>query len=500
LELPIKFRLYRRWFISAVGTRRRLSRRYKLLAALALFTLSFAAKSLHAVDLAPLMYTAEQPFSGLSVSYDARAASILRGEGLLGPYQLDPSQTEWLAQAPGYSIYLSAIYRVLGRDFFKVQLVQNLINSFSPVLIFLIAGSIISWRVGFASGLLAASSHHMSHISNFILPDSVCALPILAAVYCVACTKTAARKSYPLYLTAGILIGLSVWLRPQSMLLGVLIAGLLLFISPKPGSIVKQAILLCVVSLLLVVPITIRNYIVYHAFLPVNIGVGITLWEGIADGGGDRFGAVATDDEVAAQEAISYNNPLYDASMFTPDGISRDRDRVSKSMAIIRQHPIWYAGVVVHRMKEMFKYSAHAPLVQLSRPSSVIIAARGEWESIAKTTRLIGPGYAFFWLRPGVRATERATKETMLLFVMTGFALMLGASPRRALLISCVPIYYLLFQSLVHTEFRYTLPMQYFVFVFAAIVWAVLWGFMLQLVVRVRRSRAVKQSVSPTAQ
>jgi hypothetical protein len=38
-------------------------------------------------------------------------------------------------------------------------------------------------------------------------------------------------------------------------------------------------------------------------------------------------------------------------------------------------------------------------------------------------------------------------------------------------LLLTVPLYYLLFQSFTHTEFRYTLPMHYFLFIFAATAW-----------------------------
>src|SRR4029077_20844150 len=104
-----------RWFISAAGTRERLPALPKLAIAVLIFLLSFATRSLHSVDLAPLMYTLEQPFGGLTVGYDQRAVSILKGEALLGPYDIEPSQTIWLSQAPGYSIYLSGVYRILGR-------------------------------------------------------------------------------------------------------------------------------------------------------------------------------------------------------------------------------------------------------------------------------------------------------------------------------------------------------------------------------------------------
>jgi hypothetical protein len=59
----------------------------------------------------------------------------------------------------------------------------------------------------------------------------------------------------------------------------------------------------------------------------------------------------------------------------------------------------------------------------------------------------------------------------MLLAVVIGLATMAAASWRRTLFISMVPLYYLLFQSFVHTEFRYTLPMQYFAFLFAGVGW-----------------------------
>lgn len=41
-------------------------------------------------------------------------------------------------------------------------------------------------------------------------------------------------------------------------------------------------------------------------------------------------------------------------------------------------------------------------------------------------------------------------------------------------MILIVALYYFLFQSVMHTEFRYTLAMRYFLFVFAAIVWTLL--------------------------
>ena len=83
-------------------------------------------------------------------------------------------------------------------------------------------------------------------------------------------------------------------------------------------------------------------------------------------------------------------------------------------------------------------------------------------------------GKSIFWLRPVIRALQRVTKETMLVFIILGAMLLFAVSWRRALFIATVPLYYFLLQSVMHTEFRYTLPMQYFVFVFASVVWVIL--------------------------
>jgi hypothetical protein len=470
-------RRFRRWLIDALATQQPASVRTRLIFAALIFLLAFSVRSLHAVDLASVMYTSEQPFNGLVESYDLRAVSILKGEGLLGPYNLEPSDTRWLTQAPGYSVFLSAVYRTLGRDFLKAQLVQNALNSFSPVLILLIAGSLISWRVGIVSGMLAALSHHLAHISNFILPDAMHALPVLGAIYLLLLARRS-RHSYWLYATAGLLIGVATWLRAQTMLLGLFVLLILTLIGTQRWPVLRRAALMAAVSILAIAPITIRNFVAYGAFIPVQLGTGLNLWEGIADFSGGRFGAVSKDTEVADQEAELYLDPRYAGSWTTPDGITRDRDRTRRSFDVILHHPIWYSGVMLERCGEMLKYSAHAPLVlaiaQSNYQQRTLPIKRGWSEIASENDSSLAAGRSIFWMRPVIRGLQRLTKETMLLFIILGATILFAASWRRAVWLSIVPLYYFVFQSAMHTEFRYTLPMQYFVFVFAAIFWVML--------------------------
>jgi hypothetical protein len=467
-----KIKKARRQLLLALGARWRPSIKAKTLLGLLIFLVSFSTKSLMAVDLAPSIYTSAQA-SGRS-EFERDAASIMEGRGLLVPDNWDPSDTSLLFHAPGYSIFLSGVYSLFGRSRFNAQLVNNIINSASAVLLFLIAGTLLTWRIGVAAGLLTAVSHHLSYFSNFILPDSISAFPILVAIYLLAGFRHGRARPIWLYALVGLLIGLSVWLRPNALLLGPFLS---LFVGLAFGDL-KRSWIIAAVSILVVAPITIRNYIIYHEFVPVSANLGMVLWEGIGDASGDRFGAVTTDQAVAEQEAAAYGDPRYGASWATPDGIKRDRDRIRRSMDVILSHPLWFSGTMLGRIGEMFKYSAHAPLVykecdraaQAENEEARIDEKPGKRKPSADTS-VLEIGKSICWMRPMVRASQRLAKETVLPLIFIGMLLVSTLSRRRALFLLIVPIYFLIFQSIVHLEFRYTIPIHYFLFIFAATAW-----------------------------
>jgi hypothetical protein len=500
MKLTHKMFWFRRRLCSALAIGNQINARSKLMFALLIFTVSYSTKCLHAIDLAPVMYTTQAPLGSLSDYYDTRAASILKGEGLLGPYSSDPRNTSSLARAPGYPIYLGLIYVVLGRDYFKVQLVQNALNSVSPVLIFLIAGLLLSWRIGIASGMLSAVSHHLSYMSNWILPDSLTSLLLLSACYLILIGKRFHRYSYWLYALAGMMLGLSAWLRSNTLLLGPFLLIMLVVIAARRVETAKRAALMSLVSFLVIAPITIKNYLRHGEFVPINIQLGLVMWEGIAVASGDRFGAVVDDNEVARQEAEIYNNPGYAADWSSPDGIQRDRDRVRKSLDIIAKHPLWYSGVMLDRMGEMLKYSAHAPLVSRVDKGQELEASyitRPRWQSVDSGESSLVVGRDLYWMRFPIRTLQRITKETMLAFILLGAAIVVAASWRRGLFLLMVPLYHLLFQSLMNTEFRYGLPIHYFLFVFAGTIWVLLLFVVWKGLRRITKTKVFRKRAMP---
>ena len=470
---------FRRRLLLVLGASDRPSVKTKALLGLLIFLASFATKSLMAVDLAPSIYTSAQA-SGRS-EFERDAASIMEGRGLLVPDNWDASDTSLLFHAPGYSIFLSAVYSLSGQSRFNAQLVNNAINSASAALLFLIAGALLTWRVGVAAGLLTAVSHHLSYFSNFILPDSISAFPILVAIYLLTLFRRGRARPIWLYAIAGLFIGSAVWLRPNALLLGPFISLFVALVFAGRRRELRRSWAIAAASFLVVAPITIRNYIIYHEFVPVSANLGMVLWEGIGDASGDRFGAVTTDQAVAEQEAVLYGDPRYGASWASPDGIKRDRDRTRRSLDVILSHPLWFSGVMVGRMGEMLKYSAHAPLVykecdraapaEDKEASAARPGKRAEMQKATADTTALEIGKSLCWMRPAVRAVQRIAKETVLVFILIGVLIVFTLSRRRALFLLIVPVYFLIFQSIVHLEFRYTIPIHYFLFIFAATAW-----------------------------
>jgi 4-amino-4-deoxy-L-arabinose transferase-like glycosyltransferase len=351
-----------------------------------------------------------------------------------------------LGHPPGYPIMLSLIYKIAPESDTVVQIFQTVLDSLCVVIIFLLAAELLPTGVGTIAGLMAAFAPQFSWNSIQLLPDSLAALPILLAIYLIALTRH--RPRILLILIAGMLIGVSCWLRANPLLLAPFTALLFPAIF-KRGQRLRPALAIIGGACFVIAPLTIRNAIVFGKFIPVSLGVGQTLIEGIADYNTDgSLGLPQTDIELIRGEAAAYNRPDYAKSLFTPDGVERDRARTARGLVAIRAHPFWFAGVMVRRAGSMLQLE-RTPL-RLSKTNS------GDLQRL------------FQWL---VLAIQRLFITAIFLPLVLIGAGILGYKRRfqSLAILLVVPCYYFCIQSALHTEYRYVLVIHYFLFVLAAV-------------------------------
>jgi hypothetical protein len=303
------------------------------------------------------------------------------------------SDLNTLGHPPGYSILLAGIFSVFGESDTAVQLVQIIFDALAAVMIFLIVAELLPVGAGVVAGLMAAFSPQFAWNSVLLLPDSLAVLPILLAVYCLA--RAARKPHFITFVIAGVLVGISCWLRANAMLLTFFLAAAVPLLLKKQGRPTnfslsspperdklkfggqrwQYALSVVFATLLIVLPLTIRNAIVFHRFIPLSLGAGQTLLEGIADyDPAGRFNIPNTDIGIMKQEAEDFHRPDYYGTLFNPDGVEREHARLARGFAVIRSHPLWFSGVMALRAGAMLRLE-RSRLVSTEPPISHSLAA-----------------------------------------------------------------------------------------------------------------------------
>ena len=427
----------------ARGNLRADARRRKAVAFGLVFAVAFGVRLLCWADV---RFEAFEVQTAVSQNYK-HLARLLGENGAASFY--DPnsptSEPDLLGHPPGYSFFLAAVYKVFGERDAAAQIFQLICDALAVALVFLIAAKLLSFGVGVVAGLLAALAPQFCWNSLTLLPDTLAVLPVLLAVYLLLRARDG--RSVLKVLATGVLVGASCWLRANALLLAPFLVLAVPLLFPK-GARVRPALALVAGAVLTVAPLTLRNAVVYGHFIPVSLGAGQTLVEGIADYDPERrFGLPDTDVELTRLEAEEAGRPEYASSLFTPDGIRRDRERTRRALRVIGAHPFWFAGVMLRRAGSMLRLE-RTPLAASAHVS----------EGWRRVPRLM------------LRAVQKLFITAIFLpLYLAGLVLLVRARRRRALAaLLVVPLYYLCVQSALHTEYRYVLAVHYFLFIVAA--------------------------------
>jgi 4-amino-4-deoxy-L-arabinose transferase-like glycosyltransferase len=273
-----------------------------------------------------------------------------------------------------------------------------------------------------------------------VLPDELSVLPVLAGIYCFV--RARQEKRLAMVVLCGASIGLSCWLRSNGLLLAVFFAAAVPLTFLK-GWRLKPALVLVASFLLFISPITLRNYVVFHTFVPVSVGFGTTFVEGLGemDTAGST-GMPSTDEGVMQMDAAHFGRPDYYGNLYAPDGIARERDRIATGLNVVRNDPAWYAANVLKRGTMTFRME-RVPVI------------KPQYDERAST-----PAPVYFLNIP-LKLIQRLfiTSVFLPLFLLGVLLLFCDADGRRKLaILLIVPVYFFLVQPLIHTEYRYLLP------------------------------------------
>lgn len=336
--------------------RRHLSRLQMSVICSAIFLSALGVRLLHWQDKNVQIVAGKTALSGVFNRYQKEAQRIVEEGRILYPREPPLSgNARLLAHPPGYSILLSAIYRAGADEYKALWIMQIVCDATAAVVVFLIALELLNWWVALAAAMLVALSPHLAYYSLLLSPDSLTVLPILVAVYLM--TRALKRPRAITMMLAGGLIGVSCWLAANALALALFLGVVVLLLFEREKRLRLVAAMVGA-TIVVIAPLTIRNLVVFHRFIPLSIQAGLSLVEGIGDY--DKAGTLGmprSDREARHKDAEWNERPDYKVSLWIPDGIDRDRTRLNRGLAVVRANPGWFLGVMARRAGFMLSYN-----------------------------------------------------------------------------------------------------------------------------------------------
>jgi 4-amino-4-deoxy-L-arabinose transferase-like glycosyltransferase len=437
--------------------------RNRLLLLLGAFLLTFCVRIL---TLQFMRANLNEPgwFQGGSYAkFDRQARAILDGSQRLFWID-DPTRTDLAQYPPAFPALVALIYKFSSApSAYAVQTVVWTIDLFvSFVLVTGIAWTAFGWRAALIASFLFALSPLFAMYGAYPSADAPTTWFVLAG--CWLLILAAQRIDVWFALGAGVLLGIACWFRVNPLYLCFAWAfALFVFTRASWRRRLTLAAMVLAGTLVVIAPIVVRNYLVFPDFTPTGGTIGINLWEGLGETElGRQNGFLYGDHKVIEHERAQLGLPAdFPIEAQWPDGIRRDRERTRESLAFIKQHPIWYAGVMLGRMWGMLKVAGDP--VPYSASSGINVTS----------AKCLSPQHQGGVLALAVNVLGMIQSVVRYLFLpLAAIGIWFGIT--RDWRLSCILLvtilYYLVPGTAAHTEIRYVLPMHGLLTVFAGCI------------------------------
>ncbi len=165
-------------------------------------------------------------------------------------------------RAPLYPYFLAALLKATGGSLYGARFIQNILGAFVPVLLYLLGVRLFTRKIAYWSATLAV------FYPTFLYYDSTVLIEMLMVPLSVLTVLWLYRidgKRWYQFVVAGALLGVAGLARPNILLLGPALA-IWAWCTIKPIIGLRKAIvgyvLIGVTSLAVILPVTVRNYVV----------------------------------------------------------------------------------------------------------------------------------------------------------------------------------------------------------------------------------------------
>ena len=328
-----------------------------------LLTLILAAAVMIRIPIALLMGDHVSVLPGIydQVSYDTLARSLLDGRGYSFTkdwYPFTAANTPTAHWSFLYPLYLAGVYAVTGYHPLAARLLQAIMGgALICYLVYLIGRRVADEVTGLVGAALAAVYGYFIYYNVALMTETFFIVLVLFSLYLGLELKE--KPVLVRWALLGLALGMAGLLR-QTVLLFVPFLLLWLFWELKKSEVHWWHFAVpIVIIVLLITPWTIRNYVVYHQFLPLNSNAGYALYASNHPHLGTHWSndhiVVPVPEDLAGQNEAELNRAL-----------------TRKGMQFILADPERYLWLTLNKTLEYFKFWPSSDSSRISNLNRVL--------------------------------------------------------------------------------------------------------------------------------
>jgi hypothetical protein len=201
--------------------------------------------------------------------YHDRAVALARGEGFGGSAHTPP----------GLPIMLGGIYKMFGENIAFARLAQTLLSSLMVIFLFFIARFVFGERTGFVAASIASIYPFFVFWTGAVITETLFVFLCAAGVLSVLCYLRKGKVAWNVL--GGLILGYAALTRPVGLTMPVFVffSYGLFFRDIKKA--VTGILIFSALFAMVILPWTLRNYVVFKKIVPVATGSGVNLLNGM---------------------------------------------------------------------------------------------------------------------------------------------------------------------------------------------------------------------------
>ena len=275
--------------------------------------------------------------------------------------------------SPFYLYLMTFLKKVFGLEWTFVKLIQFFVGALNCLLLFAVGSRAFRKEAGMLAALMCSVYGNLIILESTLEPTVFVLLFNLLSVYFLLLAKDDSARAVPrrtLPLIAGLFAGLSIITKPNFLLFLPLAAAWLFFCVDRTLAFQKRlsfALLFCGAALLVVMPVTVRNYVKLHDFVLVTADGGKVFFHGNASGATALEGTGLPDEGFAEEGADEpdYAHVMYRKTAARLSGkklspSESSRFWVRRTLSEIASDPVYHIKLEVKKLFYFFNdYEMH---------------------------------------------------------------------------------------------------------------------------------------------